>query len=178
MVTDEDRRVMRECISESKFRSSAAAVFTALNVRFFIRNRKLWLNGWPVVLGSSCLAWFVGKLSYIRGKHCQDKFIEKAPDSKITEQILLSRAAEKMTPSREEEPSNEEISDSQTVVGMRSEEENSTLRKCNSTAFWEYSLPIMTAVSFLGKDQNSYEMSITGGGFSNRKYIDFVISKV
>ena len=155
MVSDQD--VLRECISESHYRSFPCAVFTALNVRYLIRKRTLWLNGWPVVLGASCLAWIVGKLSYIQGKHCQDKFIEKAPNSRITENILMSRALEERGSSKErKERSTEEIMDIPRVDGhvdSTSKEERSTLQKCNSTAFWEYSLPAMACVSCLGKIQ-------------------------
>ena len=149
-VSDEDRAVMRECISEAMmYRSVPAAMFTGLHVRYFIRKHNFWLNGWPVVLGASCLAWFAGKLSYIHGKHCQDKFLEKAPNSKITAQILAVREEERIHSEEHGKKKMLDLKQEDVVLGSLTDKEKTILNDCNSTAFWFYSVPLMICFSSL-----------------------------
>ena len=143
-VSDEDRAVMRECITEAViYRSVPAAVFTGLHVKYFIRKTNFWLNGWPVVVGASCLAWFAGKLSYIHGKHCQDKFLEKAPNSKISAQILAVREGEKIHSEEHRREKFSDLTQEDLVFGSLTDKEKTILNDCNSTAFWFYSVPLM-----------------------------------
>ena len=144
-VSEEDRAVMRDCITEAViYRSVPAAVFTGLHVKYFIRKTNFWLNGWPVVVGASCLAWFAGKLSYIHGRHCQDKFIEKAPNSRITAQILAAREEEKIHSEEHRRKNKLDLTQEDLVVfGSLTDKEKTILNDCNSTAFWFYSIPLM-----------------------------------
>ena len=86
------------------------------------------------------MAWFVGKLSYVHGKHCQDKFLQQAPNSRIAQQILKLREDnnKEVVSHRSIENSREDFG-----YGVVTEEEKSILNECNSTAFWNYSLPLM-----------------------------------
>ena len=45
----------------------------------------------------------MSKISYILGKNCKDKFLEKAPDSEISEEIRKGRANDKTKVQSEED---------------------------------------------------------------------------
>merc|ERR1719431_1359754 len=45
-------------------------------------------RGLPIILGSSSLAYVIGKFSYILGDKCASKFLEKVPDSDISIRYL------------------------------------------------------------------------------------------
>ena len=123
-VTDEERYVMRQCASEAFwYRSLPASLITGraktqsccfsiilypgLSVNYAIKTGKIKAKtnagGWLVIVGASCSAYAVAKLSYILGKNCKDKFLQHAPDSEISQEIRKGRAKDKSIVKSEDE---------------------------------------------------------------------------
>lgn len=89
--SDTERRVMRSCIMEAFWaRSAPLAVVTMLGVGFAARRRGV-LHGGALALGSGSGAYLLGKLSYILGENCIDKFIKDAPGSPVAVHALQKR---------------------------------------------------------------------------------------
>jgi len=155
-TTEEERVVIRECIKEAFwYRSLPLGVAATLSVYYAVKAGKIRstrYGTWPVVVGAGSLAYVVGKLTYIFGENCSKKFLEKAPNSEITAQLRLKYGKN----------SSENIEDAwkskATIVAERnlgfadilddfdfnaiSDVEKSIMNDCNSTAFWQYSLPL------------------------------------
>ena len=98
--------------------------------------------------GASCLAYVASKISYIFGKNCTNKFLQKAPDSEISEQIRKNRAEDKRrwwTDHDDQLQKFSEIIDKIDCCCQLSDVEAQILDDCNSTAFWKFSLPLQVA---------------------------------
>ena len=117
-----------------------------------------------VVVGASSLAYFMGKLSYILGDNCMEKFIQQvfvgseshiqcilqAPESEITLGVLKNRK-EKQRLASEKSQNLPPFKDLLEHIDMDSMslDEQSVVVECNRVAFWKFSLPCMIASSGL-----------------------------
>ena len=94
------------------------------------------------------MAYVASKISYIFGKNCTNKFLQKAPDSEISEQIRKNRAEDKRrwwTDHDDQLQKFSEIIDKIDCCCQLSDVEAQILDDCNSTAFWKFSLPLQVA---------------------------------
>jgi len=155
-TTEEERLVIRECIKDAFwYRSLPLGVATSISVYYGVRAGKIRgtrYGAWPIVLGAGSLAYVVGKLTYIFGENCSRKFLEQAPDSDITATLRLKKRY------REESLEDDQNTKSWPGVEERnlgfadilegldfsriSDVEKSIMDDCNSTALWQYSLPM------------------------------------
>ena len=115
-----------------------------------------------VVVGASSLAYFLGKLSYILGDNCMEKFIKQvlalvealkhvilqAPESEITVGVLRNREERQRLASEKSHnlPTFSQILEHVDMDTM-SLDEQSVIVECNRVAFWKFSLPCMIASS-------------------------------
>ena len=153
-VSEDERKVMRECVREAFwYRSLPASAFTGLCVNYAIKTGRIKTSprfgGWPIILGASSMAYFVSKLSYIFGKNCTNKFLTDAPDSEISVQIRKNRESDKETWKTEHDEQLNKFSDILDKIDFDtlSEKEKKIITDCNSTAFWQFSLPLMLSFS-------------------------------
>jgi len=152
-VTDEERNVMKECVKEAFwYRCLPASTLTGFSVNYAIKTGKIRsyrYGGWPIILGASSLAYVASKISYILGKHCQDKFLEMAPNSEMSEHIKKDRAEVKAKWRTEHDEQLNKFSDilDQIDLDTISDVEKRIIQDCNSTAFWKFSLPLMLSSS-------------------------------
>ena len=176
-VSEDERKVMRECVREAFwFRSLPAAAFTGISVNYGIKTGKIKISprygGWPIILGASSMAYFVSKLSYIFGKHCTDKFLRDAPDSEIAEQIRKNRLSDEKTWRTEHDEQLNKFSDVLERIDFDtlSDVEKKIINDCNSTAFWQFSVPLMMSAS------GSIYLAIKKGFLSPSKLSSFPMS--
>jgi len=152
--TDSERAVVRACIEEAFWRRSLpSAVVTMAAVSWHLKRRPVppsKVMAGTVVVGASSLAYFLGKLSYILGDNCMEKFIKQAPESEITVGVLKNRE-EKQRLASEKGHNLPLFKDLLEHVDMdtMSLNEQSVIVECNRVAFWKFSLPCMIASSGL-----------------------------
>ena len=128
------------------------SVIVGVSVNYAIKTGKIKsskFGGWPIILGASSLAYLAAKFSYIFGKHCTNKFLEKAPASEISEQIRKNREEDKVKWRTEHDEQLNKFSDilDQVDFDTISDVEKQIIQDCNSTAFWKFSLPLMLSTS-------------------------------
>jgi len=152
-ITDEERNVMKECVKEAFwYRCLPSASLTGVSVNYAIKTGKIKsskFGGWPIILGASSLAYLAAKFSYIFGKHCTNKFLEKAPASEISEQIRKNREEDKVKWRTEHDEQLNKFSDilDQVDFDTITDVEKQIIQDCNSTAFWKFSVPLMLSTS-------------------------------
>jgi len=151
-VSDEERNVMRECIREAFwYRALPLSLLTGFSVNYAIKVGKIKSTSrgaWPIVLGSSSLAYFIAKLSYVTGKECKNKFLTEAPSSEISD-IIRKQRKENDLVEEDKDPKLkkfEEILDNVDVETL-SESEKKIIQDCNNTRIWQYCLPMMMGMS-------------------------------
>jgi len=165
--SEEERRVMRECTQDAFWsRAMPSATVAGASIYWAVRAGKLKSVGssrfrtWSVVAGFSSLAYFVAKISYVLGENCKNKFLIQAPDSDISKHIRKKRDITKSdVMSDSEETMSDpfkllEIVDSKEFDERKmTDKEQQILIDCNSTAFYQFSLPTMVvagATSYFG----------------------------
>jgi len=79
--SEPERAVVRACIEEAFWRRSLpSAIGTMAAVSWHLKRRPVApskIMAGTVVVGASSLAYFLGKLSYILGDNCMEKFIKE-----------------------------------------------------------------------------------------------------
>jgi len=94
--TEEEQKIFAECMSDCFwFRSLPAACVAGIGVLAAIKSGRLAPSKygiWPKVLGSSGLAYILAKESYLLGEKCDDKFLQKSPNSEMAERIRYNRS--------------------------------------------------------------------------------------
>ena len=145
-----ESRALRECLSESLWRRAvpAALLGGAVTLGAFGAGRlrpSPRMGPWPKVLGASFLAFWAGKVSYVLGRPCQDKFLRIAPDGPIAQSIRVRRGEEE----QEEEVAREEDlldvtihTEQEQMMVQLSEREQRILEECRRVSLYYYSLPL------------------------------------
>jgi len=160
-VLEAEREVMRECMKEAIMaRAFPVSFATGIVVSQLIRMEKIKASRWGglhIVLGSSCLAYVVGKYSYIFGENCAKKFAEKVPESEISKKY-----EEKKNTSNEFSFGGFKISWGSSIdiesklpnnypslhdkilpeLDHLTEKENQILDDCRTASIWNYSFPL------------------------------------
>jgi len=156
-VTDEERNVMRECLREAFwYRALPLSLITGFSVNNAIKIGKIRSTSrgaWPIVLGSSSLAYIIAKLSYVTGQECKNKFLTGAPSSEISK-IVRKQRKEKEDLENSKLKKFEDILENVDIgkikmekFGTLSDSEEKIIEDCNNTRFWQYSLPTMIGFS-------------------------------
>jgi len=103
---------------------------------------------WPKVAGFGSLAYVVAKLSYVLGENCINKFIDQAPNSDISQHLRENRGhSDQMDTASSGNYALMDIVDSDDFdEGQLSGKERQILMDCNSTAFYQYSLPLSSVL--------------------------------
>jgi len=159
-TTDEERHVIRECIKEAFwYRSLPLGVVTCIGAQLAVKSgriRSTRYGAWPIVVGAGSFAYVIGKLSYIFGENCSRKFMEHAPNSEITAQIRLRKGQKSLF--EDEVISSKSWPKEERNLGFAdiledfdfdtiSDVEKNIMNDCNSTAFWQFSLPLAVGMS-------------------------------
>lgn len=96
-LANAEAKVLEECWSEALWlRAVPLATLSGATVFLAVRRGRLGGVGarygpWPKVLGTALAAFFAGKVSYLMGRNCQDKFLRQVPDSDISKSIREQR---------------------------------------------------------------------------------------
>jgi len=152
--SESERAVVRACIEEAFWRRSLpSAIVTMAAVSWHLKRRPVppsKIMAGAVVVGASSLAYILGKLSYILGDNCMEKFIKEAPESEITLGVMKNRE-EKQRLASEKGKNLPAFKDLLEHVDMdtMSLDEQSVVVECNRVAFWKFSLPCMIGSSGL-----------------------------
>lgn len=156
-----ERKVIRECVREAFWNRALPASLVTGGAVYLASYRGLYtpkgrFGPWPVVVGSSFVAYWVGKISYILGDHCQNKFLKEAPDCEISYHIRQQKgltqpwqAQEKFGHKPHKEEEDEDVDSVETVADILtktdvklSNKEKQILEDCNNCAFYFFSLPL------------------------------------
>lgn len=140
--SQEERDAIRECLNEAFWKRSlpggALSVAVSLWAVKHGHIKTTWRFGaWPIVIGMGSLGYLIGKLSYILGYDCQDIFLEKAPDSPISEHVRERR--------EEKDPNLPYIF--QDILTELDENELSDIERvilvnCSDVALYRYAVPM------------------------------------
>jgi len=148
--SSEERLAAKQCIEEAFWNRSLPMAISAGSLAFLATKMgkfqsKSRFGSWPIVVGFGSLGYVVGKFSYITSEKCMDIFLEKAPQSSISENV------------RERREANAEMDVDLPYrfmdimenldVDQITEKEEQILEDCNSVAFYRYSLPLSAALS-------------------------------
>ena len=170
--SDEDhegvRRATDECWMEaSLYRAYPAAIVTgAATLTWLNRGSRAGTNtklGLAIkTSAASLLAYWGGKLQYLTSKHCRNKFLDYAPDSRIARTIRKNHSIHEeksspQPPGRSSDPSSRVSSptttisfpshNQQQVMVQLTPEEQKVLDECASVSFYFYSLPLSALLS-------------------------------
>ncbi len=163
---DAETRALEECWSDSLWKRAipGAALAGAVTLGA-IRTGRLRpapsLGPWPKVLGGAFVGYWGGKVSFLLGRSCQDKFLRLAPNGPIARSIRERRGVEE---SREETPSpveeegeglggkvdrvkseSDEIritTDHEQIVVKLTDREQRILEDCRKVSVYYFSLPL------------------------------------
>ena len=99
-----ERQIFMECRREANFnRGMPLAIASGFAAAAAVKRGMLSPSGrfgiWPKVVSFSVLGYFVGKFSYFSA--CENKFLERAPDSEVSEAIRKRRGIPLRHPERE-----------------------------------------------------------------------------
>jgi len=160
-VLEREREVMRECMNEAFWaRAVPVSLATGLFVHQLIRLEKIKASrygGLPIIVGSSCLAYCIGKYTYIFGDNCARKFAEKVPDSEISKKFIEKQEAVnefsvmgykiswRTSSNRDTKLPNSYPSLHDKILPdleHLTEMENNILDDCRTASIWNYSFPM------------------------------------
>jgi len=140
--SQQERDAIRECLNEAFWKRSVpgAGVSAAVSL-WAIKHGHIKNTGrfgaWPIVLGFGSVGYMIGKLSYVLGYDCQNIFLEKAPNSQISEHVRERR--ENNDPNLPyifqdilNELDGNKISDMEAII----------LADCSEVAFYRYAVPM------------------------------------
>jgi hypothetical protein len=141
-----ENRILRECVKDAMLYravpfslAASAAVFIAIRRGHYRPTNRF--GPWPLVITSSAIAYWSGKLSYILGDNCQDKFLKGAPDSEIAYHIRLQRgmqqpreAREKFDPHFPHHRHNNAVDDDDDERSIQLKEDIESLQSNNATS--------------------------------------------